>query len=293
MTGVDPETDRGPTPSHEASASEPARIDRDIFGRAPTRTRDWSHRRGEPRVFALAWTMYVMASTLTMFAYAGGMGSFTVESYRPAARIAMTLVLIGMVVLWPMTRLSQLAPRRGGVVATLKDAVIIGMPAQAVVWPQLLLARWPFVVVLALSVLFAIWTMLTAAIVAGGIGPPRREPVDPLERPRDDRPWTRSVAMGLALALGVITALAPLLEPAAMADALRTRPAWMVNPILGMYEITRDRSFAGPSAMVGPMHWTMLAALAGLTLAAWAVSLVMALAPPERPGDRADGPRDD
>lgn len=274
--------ERKPTSVGDGSDQAPVRVvDRDLFGRAPKRTKDWSHRRGEPRVFALFWTMYVMAATLMMFAFAGGMGSFDVQTFRPSARIAMAVVLVGIVVLWPMTRLSQIAPAAGGVVPTLKDAVIIGFPAQAFIWPQLLLSRWPFMVVLALSALFAVWTLLIAAFIAGGLGPPRSDAYrDSMsDEARDTMATSRWVAMGLALASGVLTAFVPVLDPSPLQDVLRSRPAWLANPITGMFEVTRDRSFAGPPAAVGPTHWLTIAALAGLALGAWAVTLVISLAP--------------
>lgn len=51
-------------------------------------------------------------------------GAMSYESYRPAARSLLTIVAIGLTVLWPMVRLSQ-SPARTAVAAWVwKDLVV-------------------------------------------------------------------------------------------------------------------------------------------------------------------------
>jgi hypothetical protein len=115
-------------------AADPSPIDRDLFGNTPKRHRDWSHRRGEPRVLALLWMLYLMGATLVMFMQLNRSHTISYEIVRPAARMMLVLVVVGFSILWPLAT---------GV-----------------------LTRWPVPVVGGLTLMCAAWLLLLAGVLA-------------------------------------------------------------------------------------------------------------------------------
>lgn len=253
----------------ESAAPVPARTDRDLFGRAPKRTPDWSHRRGEPRWFALGWTAFVLVVTLGSLQSAGGMSnSGGPASYRPSARVLMAVLGVGVAVLWPLVRLSQASPGGGrwaGVRDAARDWVVVQVPVQAVVLPHLVLARWPVAVVAALSASLAVWGaviggMLAWAHGAGGSG----------------GRWRGAWTMTLCIAL---TVLVPGLAGPALPWSGRELPGWwwMLSPASSGPELSRDRSWSGQSAAVGAEHWRAIGWTAGGGALLWAAAGVRAV----------------
>ena len=266
-TAESPEDDTDDQPRDAAADNRP---DRDIFGRTPKHAPDWSHRRGEPRVFVLLWTIYLMFCAAAMFARSGGMVAFDPVAFRPSARMGLLMMMVGVGLLWPLMRLSQAMPREGGVRATLKDAGIIIVTGHALILPQLWLARWDGQVVLALSVLFVLWTLLTGAVIACTQGPPTAgEEGEP-------RTGTRAAGVLCCLALVLSGGLVALADAgrAPGADAIASRPARMLSPMTAIYEIARDRPWTGRAAMIGPAHRASLGATALAAAGAWGVALV-------------------
>lgn len=249
---------------------DPAPPDRDIFGRTPKHTPDWSHRRGEPRVFVLLWTVYLMFCAAAMFSRSGGMASFDPVAFRPSARLGLLMMMVGIGVLWPLMRLSQAMPREGGVRATLKDAAIILVTGHALILPQLWLARWGGGVVVALSVLFVCWTLLIGSVIASTQGPPRGR------EGSGSRPGGRAAGVLCCLVLVLSGGLVALADAGRVPgnDAIASRPAWMLSPLTAIYEIARDRPWTGRPAMVGPAHRAALGATGLAAAASWGVALV-------------------
>ncbi len=244
--------------SPNAEAPEPR--ERDIFGRVPKGRRDWAHRRGEPRTFALLWTLFLMLATLVMFASLSASPSVTPEVYRPAARTLLLSVTLGITLLWPMTRLSQLPPRKAPVSAVLKDLVVLLLPVQALVWPHALgmLSGWPVSVVAAVALTIAAWALVTGGVLAVALATMRP----------DAGAGVRGAWMGVFVALSaglplwlLISGAYDVVEGAAMVDPPRGR---MLSPLTALIEVTRDRAWSGRSALVGPGHWRPL--LATLTM---------------------------
>ncbi len=248
--------------------------DRDLFGRAPRNAPDWSHRRGEPRWFALAWTMFVLLTTIGALQAAGGLSANAGPTgYRPSARLLMAALGGGMAIIWPLFRLSQLSPS-GGRFGAMRDAardwVVVQVPLQAVVLPHLLLARWSAPVIGALGLSFAVWGWVIAAIIAIALG--GRDRTAPH---RSSGAW----AMVACLAVAVLTPLlaAPSL-PWVGVDAVFPTWWWMLSPIAAGPEITRDREWTGHHAAVFLEHWQALAAVGGAAAVLWLIALGLALA---------------
>lgn len=135
--------------------------------RVQTKRREdrWAHRRGEPRMFAFLWTMYLLVATVLAFAYVGPTGTITVEAYRPVARGLVLSGVLGVCVLWPMVRLSQLTPRGDSRWWTIKDWLVVVLPLQAVVLPQSFLAGWPLERLLALSGVIGGWGLVVSGLL--------------------------------------------------------------------------------------------------------------------------------
>ncbi len=257
---TDPHEGHDDAPDASGSQPDPPAIERDLLGHAPPAgRRTWDHRRAEPRMLALLWTIYLFVATLLTFASAGLLGFVTPDSYRPSAKTLLLLVFLGATIFWPMLRLAQQAPREHVGRACLKDALVIIAPAQAIIWPQVFLTHWPFQVLLFISIAMTGWVALCAAMLAWALA---------------DRGPSRTGWMFVFIALG---AVAPALI---LVDALRTggfagrddvRWLWMGSPWTVPFELTRDRPWTGAAAIVLQGHrvaaWTTLA----IGLAAWCI----------------------
>ena len=127
----------------------------------------WAHRRGEPRFFALFWSIYLMLSALVTIFASRAIGVPLATRFRYGAAALLLLVCIGAIILWPLTRLSQRAPRHPAR-ATGADLLVILVPMQAVVWPMPILTGWPLPVVGALALVLGAWTLLIGGFVLWG-----------------------------------------------------------------------------------------------------------------------------
>ncbi len=240
--------------------------------RKPRRADPWAHRRGEPRVFAFLWTIFLFAATAATFLAALSTGQASPDVMRPATRALFAIVAAGVVVLWPMVRLSQL-PDRHPVAGCMQDLVVMLVPAQAVIWPQWLgwLGRWSLEVVGAVSALLLAWGVLAGGLLACAQA---GRWVRAAAGAKQDRSgwsgagWTLIfVAIGLGGTLGAIV-------PGSGATDGTVRTGWMLSPVTAVYEITRDRSWTGASAEVLPGHWRAIAAVAVIGLPGWVVARV-------------------
>lgn len=237
-------------------------IERDVFGNTPRPPhRDWSHRRGEPRFFTLMWMIYLMAATALMFSSVSKAQSMSPEVTRPAARTMLLVVVVGMSVLWPMVRFSQSVgggvggQGRGCVRRAVRDALVLFVPMQAVIWPQAWasLAGWPMDVVAGISALMLSWSLVLAGVIALGSAS--------IERSKgDDR--VRMLWMGVIL---LIVLAAPIIGSTKMMgtyiDVGHARAGWLLSPITGVLEIVRDRRELGISGRVFVEHWKLIVAI--------------------------------
>lgn len=235
-------------------------VDFDVFGRPAPAGRDWAHRRGEPRIFAFFWTVYLLLATVGAFWTAGAPGSHDALAMRPAARSLLAAITVGIALLWPMTRLSQTAPSerpRRIARAVVQDMMVLLIPAQAVIWPQIAMSAWPVPVVAALAASLAAWTLVIGGLLAIGLS---------MTRPGSGRGWWMLVVVALA-GLGPLVAIGPL-GGAAHGDGSFDW-WWMTSPVTSGFEISRDRLWTGASAAVSAGHWRSIAVVSSVGAAVW------------------------
>lgn len=261
MTDPRPEPGGGeaapPAPDPPARAATPAPRDR------------WAHRRAEPRVFVLVWTSYLFAATLLALAAVSASSVLSPDVYRPAARLLIVTVAAGVVLLWPMIRLSQLLPPAGGLRPALRDAVIVILPAQAVIWPQWSLAGFPLSAIACSAAWVAAWGVFVGAILAHALTTRPEPGRDARLGPAAGAAW---MLVFIALAAGGSTGV--LVDPSAAAGLTPAgaRAWWMLSPITGVLEILADRSWTGAPARAAPGHWIATAIVAGASLPAWLIA---------------------
>jgi hypothetical protein len=228
----------------------------------------WAHRRAEPRTFAFIWTLYLFVATLSTYAMSMTSGIGGHDVIRTAAQVLLALVGAGLVIIWPMVRLSQ-APDPRPIAGPILDIVVVLVPIQAIVWPQAAwwLAGWPPPVVAAIAASTACWTALVGAMIS--IAHSRRA-----HAPRSPAAW-----MG-----GVLFVLILLHVPALFADARpavaapsAVRAMWMLSPVLSLFELSRDRSWAGIPAAVFSGHWRMIGLTGGVALGLWLSAAAIAI----------------
>lgn len=260
-----PAPQTGPAASPEGDARA---VDLDVFGRPAPPGRDWAHRRGEPRIFAFFWTLYLLLATVGAFWTAGAPGSHDALAMRPAARSLLAAITVGIALLWPMTRLSQSAPSerpRRIARAIVQDMMVLLIPAQAVIWPQIAMSAWPVPVVAALAASLAVWTLVIGGVLAMGLS---------LAGPGSGRGWWMLVLVALA-GLGPLVAIGPL-GGAAHGDGSFDW-WWMTSPVTSGFEISRDRLWTGASAAVSVGHWRSIAVVGLAGAAVWVMFGAMGL----------------
>lgn len=235
--------------------------DRDLFGKPPKHHADWSHRRGEPRIMALFWMIYLMGATVLMFSSMSRAHAISHEITRPAARLMIIVVMLGICVLWPMLRLSQRHPNSGHVWFVLRDAFVLFVPLQAVLWPQVssVLAHWPVTVIGALVLLSASWLLLLAGVLALAVASVARAEV---------QAGPRAVWMLVILLIVFAAPLGALVGTTQIPVSIdQPRIGWLLSPVTGVLELLRDRDATGISARVYPQQIRMLIAIGCVGLA--------------------------
>jgi len=87
------------------------------------------------------------------------------SSYTPGVRAMLICVMIGLVIAWPLMRLSS-PPTRWPFRRTLLDLVTLLLLAQVIVWPVRLVTTWSVERTFAISLFVIGWTTIAGAVVA-------------------------------------------------------------------------------------------------------------------------------
>jgi hypothetical protein len=169
---------------------------------------------------------------------------------QASSRMLLLLIAVGLMVLWPMVRLSQVSPRRP-VVATLVDLCVLLIPLQAVVWPLTWLGRWSWQVTAGVALTLAAWTCLVGACVVAGT----------------------ALRAGLGRVIWMLAAIAIVVAAPVAAFVLGgagvqvSQDLALASPLTAVYAIT-----TGPSGLSPAMSadlWLAAAAPLALALPAW------------------------
>lgn len=224
----------------------------------------WAHRRGEPRLFAFFWTAYVLMAVAGSLTWVARFTTITASTYGPAARIMLVVVAVGMIVLWPMTRLSQASPRQHPVLAVFLDLIVVQAPVQVVVWPLIVLAGWPRDIVAGLAAMFVSWGVLTGGLVALGLSG------QAMESPGVPRLWGRAAWMVAALTLG----FGAVVLQGVMTGLGYLPPGWVVmsSPVTAIPALT-GRGLSGPSAPVSAAQWDTIIGTLSLAVLLWSAAV--------------------
>jgi len=251
-----------PTDGPYPFPAPPPPRERDLLGNEPPgELIDWSHRKGEPRIFALLWMIFLLSATAMMFARLSTGYSISPSVSIPASRQMLVIVVFGMSILWPMIRFSQAIARPSIVAASIRDMIVILVPMQAVLWPQrlIVLGGWSTEVVIALVLHCAAWGLVIAGIVAIG---------SILIAGSTNHARMRVLVMlgAIAIVMGMPLIELVTLKGAPISEA-HANLGWMLSPITGVLEITADRSVLGQPAIVYNAHFRIIAAVACVGLA--------------------------
>lgn len=254
----------------------------------------WAHRRAEPRPLALLWTLYLLgACILTLGPLIRG-GLVGPDVCRPATRLLLAIVGIGMGVVWPLIRLSQARAGPAPVKETVKDLLVLVAPVQLLIWPHLFhwLSAWPIKVVAALSGWSLAWGALVGGVLALALSILSRRPT------RGPSHVARTVWMGgfLALALAgppLVRAVMTLVGgsvaavPVHPGSSPASDPTWLASPVFAVFELAAERPERVGGAGVPQSSWGWLAVVAALAVLAWAAAARVARG---RPAPLAPGP---
>lgn len=222
-------------------------VDDEVILLKPKGPDPWPHRRGEPRAFAVFWILYLLGSTIVSLGPAWSLGAPSYETYRPAASTLMVLCGVGLLLLWPMVRLSQ-APPRYPLRAVIGDLIVLLLPLAAVVLPQAFpfMTGWPMRVAGAVMLVFTGWAFAVGGVLLFVLSGSATAVA---------RAGAMALIVAASLAGPAVEGLRPRRPPPAQAmDA--ARPAALASPLSAAWEITRDRSWSGQAARLLPAHET-------------------------------------
>jgi hypothetical protein len=173
-------------------------------------------------------------------------------SYTPGVRVMLLCMTIGLMIGWPLLRLSQQAtafPVR----QTLLDLIVLVTLSQVVIWPLRLVTPWAASRTAAIDATITGWLLIAGAVVAAAIGTSRRGP--------------RNVAMLACLAiclLGPAFAWVGVITGLDAATGLRTMELIGLSPLVAVRTLGE-----GGGSPIGEGQWRWIALLAVTDVAVW------------------------
>lgn len=228
----------------------------------------WAHRRAEPRLFAFLWTLYLFVTVLGSLLWLTSSGVLAASAYGPAARIMLIVIACGATILWPMVRLSQLAPGPRPLASAFGDFVVIVMPVQVVVWPLAFLANWPLKVVAVLSAMLFVWPLLISGLLAIAFAWCHR--CSRLALGAFGRVAWMILCIAVVCAGPLVVVITEVGEHIDLSNW-----AWKLSPFTFVFLIT-GTGLRGPHAPIGLQDWFSLAPVAAAGMLSWLIAWVVA-----------------
>lgn len=182
-----------------AEASESQAIPRETAG-APGSL-------GGVRGLVLGWCLWLLASWLL---------TLTVAAAVPAVRWMVYAAMAGMLLVWPVVRLSQATGGRGALGATLVEWVCLNAVFQSVVWPLQLIAGWGLAQTAWLDGAMLAWSLLIGLLIA----------------------WGRRVNRGAARTVAMLGCVAVVFGGAAVRPWLGESAGLQWSPIATLWRVT-------------------------------------------------------
>lgn len=182
-------------------------------------------------------------------------------SYTPGVRLMLVCIGIGLMIGWPLLRLSQSATTRP-IVQTVLDLTVLVSLIQVVIWPLRLVTPWTVTRTAALDATLVSWTVLGGAVVASAVGSQRR--------------GVRNLAITACLAMCL---LGPTLAVIGSMVGSSAEQLTNIGPLVAVYRLAQ-----GANAPVTGPQWVMIimpAAAAGLAWTALGVVYSMRRASPQ------------
>ncbi|MCK4871455.1 MAG: hypothetical protein KAS72_01905 [Phycisphaerales bacterium] len=124
---------------------------------------------GFPGLLALAWLVYLLAAAALTLLWRQPPHPDALF-FGSAMRRMIVLMTVGLLILWPMIRLSQ-PPGRSTTGSLLIDIIIMFSMIQVVIWPMRFVTRWTSLQMGMVDVMIASWAVLISGIVAVGVAP--------------------------------------------------------------------------------------------------------------------------
>ena len=207
-----------------------------------------------PRGLLMLASLWLGASWLLLIGFRPPVQAQS-ASYTPGVRLMLLSIAAGLVVAWPLLRLSGPIRPRPALQALLDLAVLLCL-VQVVLWPLRLVTPWPTGRAAAIDLCLAGWGLAVAAVVAAGSGPGRQASIG----------TRRTVAMTVAVALAAAAPLLVLLGgrslPFSEHPASASLAAW--SPATALWSLTAA-GFEPPT----PAEWRLAGTGLGIALAAW------------------------
>ena len=174
-------------------------------------------------------------------------------SYTPGVRLMLVCIGIGLMIGWPLLRLSQPATAHP-ILQTVLDLIVLVSLIQVVIWPLRLVTPWTVARTAALDATLVGWTVLCGAVVASAVG--------------SGRGGVRNLAIAACLAMCL---LGPALAIIAAIVGGSAGQLMDIGPLVAVYRLAQAQGAAAP--ITGP-QWVMIVmptAAAGLAWTALGV----------------------
>lgn len=181
-------------------------------------------------------------------------------SYTPGVRLMLLCMMIGLLIGWPLLRLSQQAtpfPLR----QTMLDLIVLLTLCQVVIWPLRLVTPWTAGRTAAIDATIGGWLLLAGAVVAGAIGTRRSGP--------------RNVAMIACLCMCL---LGPALAWGGVVSGLNRMSGVDAVELIGLGPLMAIRTLGeGGGSQPTSSQWQWISLLAAAAVAAWVALGVLAI----------------
>ncbi len=190
----------------------------------------------------------------------------TSASYTPGVRLMLISAAIGLVIGWPLLRLSQgraVYPMK----QTVLDLIVLVALLQVVIWPLRLVTPWSPARTAALDATLVAWTLLAGAVVASATGSVRAGP--------------RNLAVIACLTACLAGPALAIIGVEVGTTAGVTPRLLQVGPLLEVHTLS-DGGRTAPGG--GKWLWISMVAVAGTTAWAGLFAITMLRARPDAAG---------